>query len=270
MRVLAIALLLVLSGCGGGEVCEDDAQVLAGGTDGLTCGDLAETQQYVQILAGRKTRDPDLRQLRRGLMKRFRRDPAATRSQIDAVRLEVARLSALTGLEAADARSTAVHDAVRGKGPLGPAADKARGALDRTVAVWAWDDEERLALTEVDIEGWVYYGSLCREAQDASPLRLSVADRVAVYRMLTDRFDAGNREEQVALAAIGPFWPEVRERWQASSFQRQQAWIAAAPLPPPMVATSKGYLSTLVEGDVVAHARVLHESLGPFHLGVFP
>jgi len=85
-----------------------------------------------------------------------------------------------------------------------------------------------------------------------------------------DRYDAGSREEKVALSAIGAFWPEVRKVWRAVPYERQQAWVAAAPLPPPMVATSKGYLSTLLEGNVAAHARVLHESLGPFHLGVLP
>ncbi|MBW1880617.1 MAG: hypothetical protein JRJ84_19855 [Deltaproteobacteria bacterium] len=270
MRALAIALLLTLFGCGSGEVCEDDAQVLMGGTEGLTCGDVASAQRYVEILAGRGTRDPDLQQLRRGLVKRFRRDAEATRSQLAAVSGDLERWAGLTGLEAAEARSAAVHDAVRGRGAFGPDDDKVKGVVDRTVAVWAWSDEERLALTEVDIEGWIFYGSLCREAQEASPFRVSVSDRVAIYRMLTDRYDAGSREEKVALSAIGPFWPKVRELWSAAPYERQQAWITAAPLPPPMVATSKGYLSTLLDGNVVAHARVLHESLGPFQLGVLP
>jgi hypothetical protein len=195
-------------------------------------------QHYVEVLAGRTARDPDLHQLRRGLVKRYRRDADATRSQLAAVHADVERLNSLTGLEAAEARSTLVLDGVRGKGALGPEDDKVKGVLERTVAVWAWDDEERLALTEVDIEGWIFYGSLCREAQEASPFRISVSDRVLIYRMLTDRYDAGTREEKIALSAIGPFWPELRELWLAAPYERQQAWIVVA--------------------------------LGPFHLGVLP
>ena len=73
---------------------------------------------------------------------------------------------------------------------------------------------------------------------------------------------------KIALTAVGPFWSDVRARWAADSYEEQQAWIRAAPLPPPMTATSIGYVEALTDGDVVAHVRALHERLGPLRLGV--
>jgi hypothetical protein len=82
-----------------------------------------------------------------------------------------------------------------------------------------------------------------------------------------DRFSTGSRADKVAIAALGPIWGSVKERWQSASYDQQQAWIAAAPLPPPMTATSLGYADAIFAGDVARHVQVLNEVLGPFHVG---
>ena len=68
-----------------------------------------------------------------------------------------------------------------------------------------------------------------------------------------------------ALAAFGPIWPDVRDRWQGADYEKQQAWIQAAPRPPKLDASSLGYLEAVLEGDLTGHAKVLHAQLGPFH-----
>ena len=85
-----------------------------------------------------------------------------------------------------------------------------------------------------------------------------------------DRFEAGSRDERLALVSLGPFWGQIQERWQAVPYERQQKWIAAAPLPPPMTATSLGYLQAVVEGSVVQHVASVHDVLGPFSLNRGP
>ncbi len=147
---------------------------------------------------------------------------------------------------------------------------EAQGRVRQVVAQWTADDEERLSLSEVDIEGWILYGSLCREAQGAPVLKLSVADRVHVYRQLQERFQAAPREEQVAMVSLGAFWEPVRGAWSMATYKQQQGWIAAAPLPPAMTATSLGYATTLYEGDLTRHATVLHHHLGPLPLHLPP
>jgi hypothetical protein len=70
------------------------------------------------------------------------------------------------------------------------------------------------------------------------------------------------------MSAVGGWWSQVRESWARASYDEQRAWIAAAPLPPPMTATSLGYAEAVFDGDVALHARVLAEKLGPFRPSV--
>jgi hypothetical protein len=98
-------------------------------------------------------------------------------------------------------------------------------------------------------------------------LRISVADRVAVYRMLVDRFTTGTRSDRIGMSAIGGYWPAIRAAWIEASYVDQREWIGAAPLPPPMTATSLGYAEAVFAGDVAAHAQVAIEHLGPFTVG---
>lgn len=266
-------LALLLSGCGwfqGGEVCESGDDVLAeAGGERLTCLEAGVAAEFVEILAGRAMDGTSARQVRHGVADRFEEDPAATRGQLAEASAALDALREARGLEAAELRSEWVYRSITGEGPFGTEEDELRGALERTAAVWTRSDEERLALTEVDIEGWILYGSLCREVQGAGPLRLSVADRVTVYRMVQDAFTAADREGKIAAVAVGPFWPSVQEGWAAAPYERQQAWIARAPLPPPMTATSKGYMAELLGGGGLdRHAATLHEVLGPFTLSV--
>lgn len=268
----AIALALGASACGlgGGPACEAPTTVLAGeGATALTCADADEVATYIEVLAGREISDGDRRLVARGLVERWGADAAGTRAALDALRTTDQGLHALTGLPAAEARSAEVYSVLTGQGYVGSIDDDVKAVFDRAVAVWGRHDGDRLALTEVDVEGWIYYASLCREAQSAEPLRLSVADRVVIYRDVVTRFEGTDRAGRVAMTSLGAFWPSIKEAWSLADFEEQHAWIAKAPLPPPMVATSKGYFSALLDGDVEAHARALHESLGPFRLAVF-
>lgn len=270
MRTLLLVALCGAPACGARFTCESPATVLAGQGEGaLTCDDVDHAVAYVEILAGRDLVETDRRRLARGLVRRWRGDAATTRAGLDGVRDDEARLMGLTGLAAAEARSSEVYVVLTSQEFIGATDDDVQAVALGAIASWAHHDTDRLALTEVDIEGWIYYASLCREAQGAGPMRLSVADRVAVYADVVARYEGLDREGRIALSAVGPFWPNVRDAWTASDWDVQHAWIGAAPLPPPMTATAKGYFGALVEGDVVGHARVLHETLGPFHLAVF-
>ncbi len=236
------------------------------GDAALTCEQVDDVRVYLELLAGRPLQHNGTQRLPTALVQAFQRDPAVVADWLSRVRVEGRRLEQTSGLDAAALRSEEVWRAHRGEGifrePDGLVWNIQRDAL----SVWAWSDEERLALTESDIEAWLTYASLCREAQQAGVLRVSVADRVSAYRAVVDRFEAGDREEKLAMGALGPFWPQIRDRWQAASYEVQQGWARSAPLPPPMSATSLGYLQAIVDGDVVTHVAVVHIALGPLAL----
>ena len=187
--------------------------------------------------------------------------------KLEEVREAGVSLTATSGLGGAEGRAAAVYAAWAGTSLIAPARAELWGVQNRALAVWARHDGDRLALTEADIEGWIRYASLCREAQGGTVLRISVADRVTVYRMLVDRFSTGSRADRIGLAAIGGYWTQVRDAWGSASYSVQRGWIDRAPLPPPMTASSLGYAEAVSEGDVSAHARVLIEQLGPFTVG---
>jgi len=253
-----------------GPSCDDPSQALAGAGDAaLTCADAGVAERYVEVLSGRTLGDSDRRELAKGLVRRYKRDPVGTRTQLASAKKAHDALMTLTGLDAAEQRSTLVYHAATGTGAFGKDDDDLKEVLERSVAVWKRSDAEKLALTEVDIEGWIYYASLCREVQDASPLRLSVADRVVIYRDIQERYGELDRPGKIAMSGIGAFWPNIKAHWQIATYEEQQQWIRRAPLPPPMVSTSKAYLAAIFEGDVVEHARILQRALGPFRLGVF-
>ena len=122
----------------------------------------------------------------------------------------------------------------------------------------------RVALTEADVEAWINYASLCREVQGGTPLRISVAARVGVYRDIRTRFETATAAEQVAMASLGATWPQVERAWRLADYEGQQAWIAAAPLPGPMTGRSGDYARTIVQGDVTGHVQALEVHFGPF------
>jgi len=134
------------------------------------------------------------------------------------------------------------------------------------LAIWARSDEEKLALTEMDIEGWIRLASLCREVQGGTPLKMSVASSEQIYRTLSAEFDGLKRDDQLGRVAVGPFWPEVEAHWKSASYEQQQAWIRVTPLPPPMTATSRAYVDAVLELPPGKMSDVLHQVLGPFGL----
>ncbi len=260
--------LLVSWACDQPIDCSDPATPLAqAGERSLTCHEAGWAIGWVGLLAARPVPRADRSLVYESLQQRFQADPEATERWLEQVRGAGEALAGAKGLAGAEARATKVWEASAGEGLIGEDAGALWSVQKRTLAVWSSSAERKLALTEADIEAWLRYGSLCREAQQGGTLRISVADRVSVYRMIQDRFDAGTRADQVALSSMGPAWNRVPDAWSLASYNKQQAWISEAPLPPPMTATSLGYASALFEGDVARHASVLHELLGPFLVG---
>ena len=258
-------LALALAGCDSTPTCTTGDVVLAeheGAT--LACRDAGVVRDWLERLAGRPLTSGDRPVVDRAIADAFRADPDGTRAWLSGMAARDGEIAAKRDLAGAEARATAVWEAQAGTSSI----DAARATLwtvqKRALAVWAHDDTDHLALTEADVEGWIRYASLCREAQGGVPLRISVADRVAVYRMLVDRFTQGSRTDRIALSAVGGWWGQIDKAWAAASYDEQRAWIAAAPLPPPMTASSLGYAEAVFQGDVASHARVLAETLGPF------
>ena len=260
--------VLALLACGRSVDCSSPEQVLVEhGERALTCHEATWAVDYVELLAGRAVPKADRRIALGEVVDRFEDDPVATETWLEQVRSGGWELTSLQGLKGAEARATRVWAAQAGQDVI----DKNHGDLwnvqKRALSVWSVADDDQLALTESDIEAWIRYASLCREVQQGGVLRISVADRVSVYRMAQERFEHGTRPDRVAMTAFGAYWQQITDAWQAASYERQQAWIAAAPLPPPMTATSLGYAGAIFEGDVGLHAKVVQDKLGPFILG---
>jgi hypothetical protein len=267
MGLGSVAVLLWMLGCAPRATCDGAEQVLAEASgDTLTCGDADIVVQWTELLANRTAaRERPL--IRGAIRERFKADPVAARAWLDNVDAERQELRTLKSFEGAALRSEAVYRMSKGDGLVTSDDGTLWTSVEEAITVWAKHDEDRLALTESDIEGWINYGSLCREVQGGTTLRISVADRLDVYRIVRERWNNGTRAERIALAAMGPYWPAVRGRWQAASYDQQQAWIKAAPLPPPMTATSLGYMQAILEGDMVGHVATLHTQLGPLTMG---
>jgi len=227
-------------------------------------------EAWIELLAGRSLQHNGTRHLPGVMLQAHQKDAAALRKVIDDAKVAGRALEPLPGPAGAAARATAVWAAHKEKGVIRPEHDELWNIQHDALSVWVWNDSDQLALTEADIEGWLSYASWCREVQNGGVLRISVADRVSGYRVLVDRFEGANREERLALASVGPFWGQIRDRWKAVPYEKQQAWIGRAPLPPPMTSTSLGYLQAIVDGSVVEHAASVHEVLGPFSLNRGP
>ncbi len=249
--------------------CLSDDQVLAE-ADGqaFTCAHATATWRYVSAVAGRPLPARDRGRVNAELRDRFRADPgtglALAQRSVD----ELARLEALPWPGQAEERGRLGWQAVSGKGLITESLPATFGVQKRGIAPWVTDDEAQLVLAEADVEGWIHYTSLCREVQEGGPLALSVADRLPAYRSIRTRFEAADRGGKVALLSVGPYWASIKDHWASASYERQQAWMAAAPLPPPMVATSLGYVEALLAGEPERHMRAFHDQLGPFRLQV--
>lgn len=262
---LLVLASLWLTACGERMDCSNAVTVLAEAAgDALTCGEAAQVADYMHILAARGPSGSERERVVRWVGSAFTADPVGTRALLAAVVEAGRELEALTGLEGAERRARLIWETKQGRGVIRPEHGDAWAVLDKALGVWAMDDATQLALTEMDIEAWLRYASLCRQVQGGGTLALSVSDRVQLYRLAQERFQGGGRAEQVALVALGPYWGQIREGWEMASYERQQAWIAAAPLPPPMTANSLAYAETILRSDLAAHARVMHERIGPF------
>ena len=248
-------------------VCATDEAELAAGSPPLTCAEAEVAITWLRHVSGRPTGQADRNLVLLDLGARYKVDPAEVRTdleQLAAINTELERASGMTG---AETRSTRAWEAVTANGPLDPEHyPEADRSIRRRVAVWAQDDEEKLVLTEADIEAWISFASLCREVQSGEPLKLSIANREALYRDMRVRFEMEPRTGQIGLVGLGGYWHDVEERWIAASYKEQQAWIAAATLPPPMTSRSMGYAAVIFEGDLRQQAVTMHEVLGPFTL----
>lgn len=263
---LLTGLLLGLLGCTPEPVlvCADEAHVLE--TDGnreLTCGSVMTVRRYVEWLGGRPVAAQDKAAMTEALTQAWKTSPAAVEALVAEVGPVLETVATQRGLEAGEARSRAGYAALSGEGPLAAAPQAVRTVARRAVTPWASSDEDGLVLSEMDVEAWIFYASLCREAQGGGPLRMSVAQRQTAYNALVERFKDGPTADRIAMASLGVGWADVGPRWQGASYERQQGWINAAPLPPPMSASSLGYFQAVLDGDLQAHVSLLDQKMGP-------
>lgn len=262
---LPVAFALAVAGCGASPpVCPSTQGTLSGTPEGVACADARGGITYLELLAARAL-DPDARQR---VLRELRARAAEDRGQVEAALadagLALAALAELSGLELAETRSRMAWGALHGAGAFPEASfPVTAGVLRLAVAPWSQDDALQLVLTEMDVEGWIRYASLAREVQGGEPLRVSMADRVSIYRTVRTRWAELDAAGKIGLVSFGAFWPAVRSRWLAASYERQQGWIHAAPLPPPMTGTSTAYVEALTAGSPAAHARAFHAALGP-------
>lgn len=247
--------------------CPSDEGVLAEGPSGaLSCGEAEAAVVYVEVLGGRGLAARERGIVLDALRDRFATDADAVRQALAGARAVTDDLAPRRGAAAGEARATRAWEAVQGLGPFGPDFVTVGTELRRVMSIRAQDDEERLVLTEQDIEGWIRLGSLCREVQGAGPLRLSISDRVEVYRMMAAAFERQDRREQIATVTIGGTWWALRDAWKAAEYPHQQAWIRGAPLPPPMTATSLGYMEAVLGAPATAHLAAIEGVFGPLPL----
>jgi hypothetical protein len=224
--------------------------------------------RYVQLLAGRPSTPRERTRAWTYVRNRWLDDPTSTTAWLTEIGDAVDALEGTKGVDAAESRSKEVYNFIEGNSHIGPDEGDLWAVAKFRISVWARQHEQKLALTESDIEGWIFYASLCREAQGGGNMRLSVSDRQHIYKSVQVRWDQGSRSELTAIVALGPFWSQARRGWKGASYERQQDWISRAPLPPPMTATSVAYAEAIIEGDVSRHVAVLHDAMGPFYLRV--
>lgn len=254
---------VLLAACTGSSPCATAEESFAvRGDDVLRCGAAQDVFAWAKRLAGRP-----LGTGTEGIHAALREDFRANEGPMSAV--DRARRDRALIAEAGDAwamasaRSAQMAALVRGRSDWGPADGRWARAVSNAAAVWAVDASGTMALTESDIEGFLHLASLLRELQGGGPLRLSVADRQELYRDISDQFLVGSENDRAALVAIGPFWQGVTASWRSASYEQQQAFARAAPLPPPMEGTSKDYVRAVLQSDLPALVRALHQVLGP-------
>jgi hypothetical protein len=246
--------------------CPTPDTVLAeAGGERLRCESVAPVVGLIDVMAGRPMDKNPRTQLVGSLRARWLEDPVAQGRWLAVAAGLREEFQTLRGAEAARRRTELLHEWRAGRGLLG-GDSPVSAVLWEQVVIWAEDPADRTVLTEMDVEGWIYFASLCREAQGGSPLRISVADRFTAYRMIEERYRTSSERERQAMLRIGPFWGEVRRIWKRATFEEQQAWIQIAPLPPPMTGTSLVYLEAIMGGQIVGLVDTLHIQFGPLKM----
>ena len=264
MRLVA---LLWLSACSWTSQvdCENPLQELGQvGSEVLVCGDVEPVQRVVELLTGRFLRR-DARLLNGDVRDRFLRSPEAWRREKLRVEALVAELEGLEGLEGARRRSHVIAE-VLGEKPLFDEGTYSRSILERQLVIYERSETTGLVLTEQDVEGWLRYASLCSEARDRGPLRLSVADRNVLYSGLRRRFREADLEEQIALTSMGAFWKDAELRWAAAPYATQKRWMDRAAIPIQTNASSLGFAEMVFDAGLKEHARVFQEEIGPLRI----
>lgn len=265
MRAVSMVALLMSVGCSADPLCPKPAAILST-VDGmtLTCANLVPVREHIALLAGRRLERQPLERLNVAYKNAFTVDALATTQRIRDHDESWQSLRHARGAQAVQKRSEQVL--VRLKKGSDALTELEATLLAERVAIWSRDDAQNLLFTESDIEGWIRYLSLLREVQGGFPLVLSVADRARVYQLIIERFDNGTPGDRVAMSQIGALWYALADAWQSASFEQQQAWIANAPLPPPMTASSLGYVETALDSDVVVHAQVMFAHFGALRI----
>jgi hypothetical protein len=222
------------------------------------------------MLSGRTLTEKATDRLRIAIRRGFEASPVETQHRLNRAAEFAAEVRGMTGSSAAERRAELLWSEASGAGVFSGEDDPIGTTVGESLSVWTKDDTERLAVTEMDIEGFIRFGSLCREVQDGGPLRISIADRLHINGVVEDHFHTGNRLQKVAILSIGSMFWALRDRWAVATYADQQAWVRAAPLPAPMTGTSVEYLDALLAGDVLGHAHAMHAILGPLGLKPAP
>ena len=262
-RVGSLAAVLAMSlGCGKSEpLCADSTAELV---EGLSCEEVLASVDFVEYLAARPMPAAARGRYVEAWKSAAGTDLAMARSALGRM---AAYLDAREGEAFAEAERRGMESwrVLKGEGVLaGEGLAVIRDHVRKHAGVWKVDDEHRLVVSENDVEGWIRYASLGREVQGAIPLRVSMADKVGVYKIAMERYEAEDRKGRVAFIALGGGWRAARDAWTAASYEKQQAWIASAPLPAPMFGTSPEYFRAVLEvAGTHAHATILDQQIAP-------
>jgi len=260
-------LVLALVGCGPSlPECTAPDVVLLEGDASLTCGDVHDVERWISAVAARPADQAIRRTLPGHMVDAYQTDPARAAADLALVREDLTLFQSRDRDKALAVRSSMVKSVLTRDERFGWSAVHADS--DRAVAVWESAETEPVALSEADIEAWIFYASLCREVQGGGPLLVSMAARVQIYAVLRDVFRSGSLEDKQAMAAMGPLWRSARDHWQLAEYEKQQAWITGAPLPRPMTGDSGEYISALMTQPPSVHVAALRKYLGPFRFDV--
>lgn len=253
-----------MSGCGKETLCADSKEVLVSSSSqsgDLSCEDLTVVVDFVQLLSGRSLTNVERQRLLQSYRDSYLSHEVDVARHLQQTAEQFAAVRALEGELAAVKRAELLYQHLSTD-----TENPGRSMLKKKAAVWISDDAMSVSVSETDIEGWISYGSLCREAQGAGPMVLSVADRARAYQVWIERFSAANISEKRALLTVGAHWSTVRKRWQSATYEEQQLWIEKAPLPPPMTASSLGYFEAVLNQNLERHALVLDRVFSPLKL----